>query len=67
MHLYDSVKDWVIGSTIKNYFYFSVYELNSTSFVRVGVLGLKFDGTFTPLAIIPKSLKIRPNIFIKGM
>ena len=64
---YDSIKDWFIGSTIKNYFYFSVYEVNSISFVRVGVIGLKFDGTFTPLAIIPKCLKIRPNIYIKGI
>lgn len=66
---YEEVWDWWMASAVYNYCYIKIKTdvLPGTSYVRLGVIGVRFDGSFTDLYCIPKCIKVTPPAQIKNV
>ena len=66
---YDEVWDWWIASSLYPEYYVKIKTgvLPTPNYVRLGVLGVKYDGTFTDLYCIPKCLVVKDSGGIKNV
>ena len=64
---YEDVLGFWIGSSLYNYYYFTAKQMAGISYIRAGVIGIKYDGTTTPLQCIPKVIKNNNAVKIKNV